>query len=191
MKPVLVVYATREGHSRRIAERVVDRIEGCGYQAAIIDAASVPPGFSLDRYSAALLTASVHRTKHEPEIIEFVKQHLETLNRLPAAFLSVSLSQAGAEDNNAAPERRAQAASGVQTMIRAFISETGWRPGRILPVAGALRYTKYGLLLRILMRWVSGRTGGATDTSTDHVYTNWSGVDHFVDEFLRSIPKQQ
>jgi hypothetical protein len=39
------------------------------------------------------------------------------LERIPTAFLSVSLSEADAEDTSAPPERRAQAAADVERMI--------------------------------------------------------------------------
>ena len=58
-------------------------------------------------------------------------------------FLSVSLSEAGAEDAAAPPERRGQAATDVQKMIGAFLSEpdgirTRFKPS---PERSAIRNT--------------------------------------------------
>jgi menaquinone-dependent protoporphyrinogen IX oxidase len=64
-----VFYATREGHTRCIAEHI----------------------------ASTLAT-----------MIAFVKRHRKELERLGAAFLSVTLSEAGAEDPAAPKERREQ-----------------------------------------------------------------------------------
>lgn len=67
-------------------------------------------------------------------------------------------------------------------MLHRSFEETGWHPTRVKPVAGALLYTKYGLLLRFVMKLIAKRAGGATDTSRDHKYTDWVALDRFVDE---------
>ena len=61
-----------------------------------------------------------------------------------------------------------------------FIADTGWRPQRIHPVAGELRYTKYNPLLRLVMKFISKMAGGATDTSRDYVYTDWAGLNEMA-----------
>jgi menaquinone-dependent protoporphyrinogen oxidase len=188
MKPVLVLYATREGHTRKIAENAADAIRNHGFAAELVDAAQISGGFSLDKYSAALLIASVHRARHEPEMRRFAKSHRAGLERIPAAFLSVSWSEAGAEDTTAPPERRAQAEDAVRRMIDNFLAETQWRPARIKAVAGALLYSKYNFLLRLVMKRIARQAGGATDTSRDWEYTDWQGLDRFVEEFVQSIP---
>jgi menaquinone-dependent protoporphyrinogen IX oxidase len=117
MKPVLILYATREGHTRRIAEHLAATVRARGHEAVVVDAAHLPEGFSLDSYAAAIVSASVHTGTHEREIVAFVKFHRAELERIPAVFLSVSLSEAGVEDPAATPERRAQAAADVQRMM--------------------------------------------------------------------------
>lgn len=188
MKPVLVLYATREGHTRHIGEYLASAVRARGLSADLMDAAKIPPEFSFDAYNAAILTASVHREQHEKEMVQFVKRHVPELERIPTAFLSVSLSEAGVEDREAPPDRRAQAASDVQRIIDAFLAETGWHPTRIQAVAGALLYTQYNFLLRFVMKWIARQAGGDTDTSRDFEYTDWKALDHLVDEFLLTIP---
>jgi len=116
-------------------------------------------------------------------MVQFVKRHIEELNRIPTAFLSVSLSEAGAEDTKAPQERRAQAVLDVRKMIEGFLVETGWHPTLVRAVAGALPYTKYNLLMRFIMKWISRRAGGDTDTSRDYEYTDWAAVERFAAEF--------
>ena len=115
-------------------------------------------------------------------MIDFVKRHKAGLEHLPTVFVSVSLSEAGAEDPAAPPERRGQAAADVQKMIDAFLAETGWHPNKIQAVAGAPLYTKYNRLLRFVMKRIAARAGGTTDTSQDHEYTDWAALDRLIDE---------
>ena len=159
MKPVLILYATREGHTHRVADRLAGTVRSHGLSADTIDAAHVPEGFDLGDYGAAIVCASIHGGKHEREVLKFVKCHVLELHEIPSAFVSVSLSEAGAEDTGAPPERRAKAAADVQKMIEVFLKETGWRPTLIRAVAGALLYTKYSFLLLFVMKRIAGKPG--------------------------------
>jgi menaquinone-dependent protoporphyrinogen oxidase len=184
MKPVLILYATREGQTRRIAEHLAATIRAREHQADVVDAAHLPAGFSLEAYAAAIVAASVHQSGHEKEMTDFVKRHRAELERIPAVFLSVSLSEAGVEDPAAPPERRAQAAADVRKMIDQFLAETGWHPSKIRAAAGALSYTKYNFLIRFVMKRIAKAQGASTDTSRDHEFTDWEALDRLVDEVV-------
>jgi menaquinone-dependent protoporphyrinogen oxidase len=187
MEPILVLYATHEGQTKRIAEHMAASVRAHGLLADVVNAAHIPDGFSLDVHSAAIVAASVHGGRHEKEIVRFVKDHVKELERLPTAFVSVSLSEAGAEDAMAAHENRARSAADATRMIDEFLAETGWRPTLIKAVAGALLYTKYNFLLRCVMKRISRQAGGTTDTSKDHEYTDWVALDRLVDEFVAHV----
>jgi menaquinone-dependent protoporphyrinogen oxidase len=187
---VLVLYATREGHTRRIAEHLAATIRARDGAADVRNAAQLPANFSLAPYGAVILAASVHLGKHEPEMRAFVKRHLTDLEQTPAAFLSVSLSEAGAEDPVASPERRALAAADVQKTIDDFLAETGWHPKHIRACAGALMYTKYNFLVRFVMKRIARVAGASTDTSHDHEYTDWEALDRLIDELQPEIAAQ-
>jgi menaquinone-dependent protoporphyrinogen oxidase len=180
MKPLLILYATCEGHTRRIAQHIADTLRSRGFSSELIDVAEPPMNLSLQDYGAAIIAASVHRGKHEAEMLSFVKTHVKDLENMPAAFLSVSLSEAGAEDKAAPAKRRTQAAADVQRMIDGFLSESGWHPSAVRPVAGALLYSKYNFLLRLIMKRIARQAGGDTDTSRDYEYTDWKSLDEFV-----------
>ena len=129
MNPVLVMYATREGQTRSIAEYLAaiigTRGRTRGFAVTLLDAAHLPETFRLYDYSFAVLAASVHMQSHESEMIDFVKKHREELESMPTAFLSVSLSEAGAEDDEESSQNRAKAARDVRAMIDAFLEEPG------------------------------------------------------------------
>lgn len=182
MKPALVLYATREGQTRSIAEYLAAIIRTRGFAASLFDAAHLPDEFKLEDYSLAVLAASVHQQRHESEIVDFVKRHRAALETMPSAFLSVSLSEAGVEDDEASRENRVKAAVDVRSMIDDFLAETGWHPSKIKAVAGALMYTKYNFLVRLVMKRVAKESGESTDVSRDHVFTDWAALDILVDE---------
>lgn len=191
MKPILVLYATREGQTRRIAEHVAATIRAHGVDAQIMDAADPADSIDLTAYEAIVLAASVHTGKHEREMVRFVKQHRHELEQLPTVFLSTSLSEAGAEDAARSESERAGAHAAVERMIEEFFEKTGFRPRTYKPVAGALLYTQYNWLIRLVMKRISKAEGGSTDTSRDHEYTNWVDLDRFVDGLVRSGFRQE
>ncbi len=175
----VIFYATREGHTRRIAERIANDLNLAGVPVDLFDMRTAG-AIDWTRYSAACVAASVHVGRHEREAVEFVKAHRASLERVHAAFISVTLSEAGVENPNRTDAERKHAAEDVQRMIDDFLRETGWRPREVLPVAGALAYTKYNPLLRFVMKRIARRAGGPTDTSRDHVLTDWRLVDGFA-----------
>jgi menaquinone-dependent protoporphyrinogen oxidase len=181
-----ILYATREGQTRRIALRIA---EGLKLRGVKVDAfnvrAAVPTDWS--RYSAACVAASVHRGHHEPEIVEMVKAHRADLERLGASFVSVTLSEAGVEDPKRTDAVRQQAIADVQRMLDVFVEETGWRPARMFPVAGALAYSKYNILVRFIMKRIARKEGAPTDTSRDYEFTNWDAVDRFASDIANAI----
>src|SRR5438309_1118835 len=97
MRPVGIFYATREGQTRRIAVHIASDFRARGFDVEIKNVAGRREEIDLDGFSFALLAASVHAGAHEPEMIQFVKKHRVQLERMPAAFISVTLSEAGAE----------------------------------------------------------------------------------------------
>ena len=188
MKPIGVVYATREGQTRKVAEYVAARLREQGLQTEVMNLAD-RPDVELTRYAAAVLAASVHYGKHEREMRRFVRRHVAQLNAMPAAFISVTLSEAGVERESATPEERARFAADVQKVLEAFSKETGWRPNRVKPVAGALLYTKYNFLIRFIMKRIAKTTGAETDTSRDYEYTNWAALARFAEELARELAR--
>lgn len=174
-----ILFATREGQTRRVAERIAADLRDAGAEVDVIDLAT-GPSVTLSDYAPVCIASSVHVGKHERAAVEFVKRYRAELERLDAVFVSVSLSEAGAE-NLARPEaKRQQSAADVQRMIDDFVKETGWRPARVFPVAGALAYTRYNFLLRFVMKQIARKADGPTDTTRDHDLTDWAAVDRFA-----------
>ena len=184
MKPVLIVFGTRHGTSRKIAGRLAARLVRRRVPVELVDAAHVPPGLDVDAHAAVFVVASVHAGKHLSEVITFARTHRAALERLPSVLVSVSLSAAIAADALGLPERRAAAQAELLHMFAAFVADTGWSPRQLEPVAGALTYRAYPFFLRQLMRVVAWRAGAPTDTSRDHELTDWKGVDRIAEAMV-------
>src|SRR5262249_24485464 len=179
MPSICILYATREGQTRRIAEHVAAALRERGFTVTVTNVRDHAARGSLNACTAAILAASVHAGRHEPAMLRFVKEHRDELERLPTAFLSVTLSEAGADRSDAPPEEHAQFVADVQKVLDRFFAETGWHPECVQPVAGALLYTHYNFFIRFIMKRVAKHAGGSTDTSRDHEYTDWVALDRF------------
>lgn len=187
MKPILVVYATREGHTRKVADRVCHRIEQAGRSAVVTDARRG----HFEPCDGVVLATSVHMGDHDPTMVDYVRYHREKLWKLPNAFVSVSLHEAVHENPSCSPLEQDDAKVEVDRSLRLFAEETGFHPQEVHPVAGALLYSSYGFLKRLVMQRMAKDKGLSADTSQDHDYTDWKDVDQFVDGFLSRIERHR
>ena len=187
MKAIGVFYATREGQTQRIAERVAANLRLRGLTVHVRNVQLLPATLNLDECAAVVLAASVHAGEHESEMVRFVKKHVVQLDQLPTAFLSVTLSEAGAERIDASAQEHARFEADVNKMLDHFFDQTGWHPKHVKPVAGALLYTKYNFIVRFIMKRIAKKAGAATDTSRDYEYTDWLSLNRFIDEFADEV----
>jgi menaquinone-dependent protoporphyrinogen oxidase len=178
MTRVLIPYGTSEGQTARIAEYLAGVLRDRGQEACPVDIKRSGT-LELDAYDAVIVGASVHMGKHEEYIRDFVRKNRAALERLPSAFFSVSL---------AAHDGTDEARKEVAGYTEEFVRQTGWRPNKVGSFAGALLYTRYGLIKRWIMRKIARDKGSPdTDTSRDYVYTDWDSVKRFAEEFLESL----
>jgi menaquinone-dependent protoporphyrinogen oxidase len=173
----LVVYGTTEGHTRKVAERAAEVLQRLGHQTVVQDSTKRVRPLRPDEADAVILAASVHAGRYQAALVHFVRASLPVLDTVPNAFLSVSLAAAGLD-----PVITAETGSYVEHLVES----TGWRPQRVLHVAGALRFTRYDFLKRLVMRLVSGSHHGPTDTSRDHEFTDWGELERFLTQFAAS-----
>lgn len=179
MSRICIPYATSEGQTERIAEYIADLVRQHGHEAEPMDIRE-SGGVDLGGYDAIVVGASIHRGKHDKHVAEFVEKNLDTLERVPSAFFSVSLAAHG--DTGEA-----------ERYLEEFEQATTWRPVRVALFSGALLYTQYGFVTRHLMKRIAGSKPGelGTDTSRDYVYTEWDGVRRFTEDFLSQVAPEQ
>ncbi|WP_207587283.1 flavodoxin domain-containing protein [Halomontanus rarus] len=181
MARLLVCYGSTEGQTATVAERIGDVLDERGHEVTLANLKHPPDGLSPSESDGVVVAASIHAGSHQPYVGAFVRDHLEELARLPSAFVSVSLSAAHADEADRAP---------AGEMLEAFLDETGWEPDETLTVAGALRYSQYGLLKRFAMKRIAGRASGDTDTSRDYEYTDWDAVEAFAAGFASLVDRE-
>jgi menaquinone-dependent protoporphyrinogen oxidase len=178
MTKILIAYGTTEGQTAQIADRLADVMRKRGVEAEALDLKR-SKDVSLDGYDAVIVGGSIHMGKHQEDVADFVRKNRAVLERRPSAFFSVSLAAHGDMAN-------------AEAYVENFEQQTGWHPTKVGLFSGALLYRKYGLLKRYMMkRIVRDKPGGvSTDTSRDHVYTDWDQVKRFAEDFLERLVPQ-
>jgi menaquinone-dependent protoporphyrinogen oxidase len=71
----------------------------------------------------------------------------------------------------------------VQGYLDSLVAKTGWQPTLAASFAGAVKYREYNFLVRQLMKRIAKQAGLSTDTSQNHVYTDWDAVTAFAKDF--------
>ena len=178
MLSFLIVYGTGEGQTEKVASQIAEHIEKRGHDATTHDIEDRTADVSLAAFDAVLVGSSIHVGKHHRRIRDFVTENRDELLAHPTAFFQLSLSSA-VDD----AERRAEAAGYVDSLLE----EVDWHPDRIGLFGGALRYSKYGFLKRLMMKRIAREATGDVDTSRDHEYTDWGEVEAFANDFAAFV----
>jgi menaquinone-dependent protoporphyrinogen oxidase len=178
MAKVLVVYGTAYGQTAKIVRRFADKLEESGVHTVMMQGDMLPPDIRLDLFDGYVVAGSVQYGKHQKYLEEFVRRYRDQLNRCPAALVSVC---------GAMSSKRPEGEAEAQKYRLDFLKRTGWSPRFTHSFAGALPYTHYGYLTRLMMKAISRRNGGPTDTSRDWEFTDWEQVDQFAADFAHAI----
>lgn len=173
---ILVCYATTEGQTRKVAEKVADLARRDDHEIELREvttAGDIDPG----AYDAALIAGSVHMGRYQAALTHQIKLWHDRLNAMPAAFISVSLSAASHD-----PHAHAEIDECAQAMLR----EAGWTPNAMLHAAGALRFTAYDFFRLWIARMLAAQFKSDVDPLEDREYTDWEAVRDFVETFIAS-----
>ena len=168
MARILVLYASVEGQTSRVAGRIAETLRQGGHAVETREARrdSAIPGPR--DYDALIVGASVHYGRHPGWLRAALRRQRDALVAKPAAFFSVSLS---ASEHYGAD----------------FLRQVGWQPLLVASFAGALRYSRYGWFKRHLVRAFARMGGHDTDASRDYEYTDWGSVAHFAEAFAQRL----
>jgi menaquinone-dependent protoporphyrinogen oxidase len=175
---VLVIYASAEGQTARVAERIAARLRRDGHAVDVRPIEAGADGPDPAAYDGILVGASVHFGRHPETIARFVQTRRPALQSRPSGFFSLSLSAGG-------PAARP---ADARDYVEAFLAATGWQPDLRASFGGALRYSGYPAWKRFVMRRIMRSAGGDTDTSRDHEYTDWQAVDALAGDFSARLP---
>jgi len=172
MRELLIVYGSTEGQTRKIAEYLATEAREQGYPCTVYDATQVPADLDLTRFAKIIVAASVHMERHQTAVAHFVREHISAFQKVPSAFLSVSLSACG----------DAEERYDAWKYTRNFLSEVDWRPPHVHVVAGALRFSEHDFFKRWAMKRLAKEKRASRDQ--DHEYTDWADLSRFLKDFL-------
>lgn len=182
---VLITYASFHGQTQTVAEWTARWFEDHHASVTLVDCIAEEPRGPFSTYDLIVLMAPVHIGRHHPAMVRFVRRHAGELNACPTSFVSVSGAAASQK-----PEAIPQAKSYADKLFR----ETGLNPARVMYLGGAYPFTKYTPVLRLLMSWIAKSAGMSTDTTRDHVYTDYAALGRFLQSVapelhLTELPK--
>jgi menaquinone-dependent protoporphyrinogen oxidase len=169
---VLIAYATTDGHTRRICERLKQVMESLGRQVTVV-LLSDASALDLRGFGRVLIGASIRYGHHQPIVAEFIKQHQALLESRPSAFFSVNI--VARKPNKNTPE--------TNPYCRKFLKSISWQPRLTAVFAGKLDYPSYGFVDRQMIRLIMLITKGPTDPKAVLEFTDWARVEAFGREF--------
>ena len=174
MARVLILYATVEGQTAKVAARIAQHLHGRGHAVDARRAETAPADLDLEGFDAVIVGASVHYGRHPGHLRALLRRHGTALAARRGAFFSVSLS---ARTKPPAAQR----------YLSNFLRQAGWQPQHTASFAGALPYSRYAGWKRLLMMAFVGLAGGDTDAARDYEYTDWHAVERFAAAFAQRL----
>ncbi len=178
MRNVLIIFATREGQTEKVARRLSEHFEQAGADITLVNAAADLASLKQNLASFDLLVfgASMHAGGLEKEIVQFINQHADEIAERPRSFFLVLLS-AAATDPQQKAEWLADARSKIDAKLNVPFDDCEM-------IAGALAYSRYSRPIRWIMQRLARQAGAETDTSRDYEFTDWRQVEAYARRLL-------
>lgn len=170
---VLIVYASRHGQTRRIAEHIADVMRSAGDDPFVRKVSALPRDIVPHAADLVVIAGSVHFGRHAKALERFVAGQRASLAKTRTAFVSVSGAARSVESMPLAEEN-----------AQKFLATTGWLPDRIALFAGGEPYTRYGFFTRLIMKKLNRERGVVVDTRRDYDFTDWDAVTRFARELM-------
>lgn len=171
---VLIVHASIEGQTGKIADFVEAEVRKAGHEVARFDADEKTAPVFFDDVTKVILAAPVHERRH-PETFEvFVSAHRADLQARPSLMLSVSLSAAFPEGMEEAQEYLTEME--MRTRFKATAEAL---------VAGAVRTGSYDYFQSQVLRHVVLRDREYDAGGGPQEFTDWDALAAQVADFLQ------
>lgn len=163
-----LLYATRDGQSRRIAERIAGRLAERGIPVQPHDLAAVGPDpAQLQAARLVVVVSAVRYGRTLPEAERFLAGYGALRAPSPLVLLSVNLTA----------RKPGKTTIEGNVYLRKLVVRHRLAPALARALAGRLDYARYGWLDRQVIRFIMKLTGGPTDPGTCIDYTPWDVVD--------------
>lgn len=166
-KKTALIYATVDGHTLKICERLQEILLQNDQPVEIIHIDQF--NGNLSEFNRIVLGASIRYGVHDKKIIELINTRQQELESKKTAFFSVNL--VARKPEKSSPE--------TNPYVVKFFKKISWRPDIAETFAGMLDYPRYSFFDRTMIRLIMWMTKGPTDPKTIKEYTNWEKVDSF------------
>jgi menaquinone-dependent protoporphyrinogen oxidase len=176
MPNALIVYATTDGQTRKISERIQQTLRDNGLEATLVDVEKAA-GLDPAGFDGVIAGASVRYGKHDPEMAGFLEGNRDAIDRVPNAFFSVNLIARKPEKRNLEGNK----------YLRKFLERLSFSPMHVEIIAGKLDYPSYRFIDRVMIQMIMKITGGPTDGKSVIEYTDWDQVDRFAARMAEAI----
>lgn len=171
----LIVYASIEGQTKKIAEYLTKRLSAEGHEVSGFNAMDRTAAVSVAPFDRIILAGSVHERMHPKPFEVFLSGNVEQLSLKPTLLISVSMSAAFPEGADEAFE-----------YIEELSMRTGLTPNDAVCVGGAIKLAKYDYYATQVLRHVVLRDREFDHNQTDHEFTDWEALDKRVNAFLET-----
>ncbi len=168
MAKILILYATTDGHTLKICQKLQTVIEQQTHQVTLVSIQE-PQLPELNDFDKIVIGASIRYGKHHPRILQLIQQQQALLDSKPNAFFSVNIVARKAEKNT--PE--------TNPYFQKFLKRITWQPKHMAVFAGKLDYPSYRSFDRLMIRFIMWLTKGPTDPTAVIDFTDWSQVERF------------
>lgn len=169
----LLIYASRDGHTRKIARRLSDRLFTKGVEADLYDLSDEEPSpMSWAKAKTILLMAPVRYGYALPEMRAFIRENKALIDSRTLILVNINLTARKAAKNTAA----------TNPYMKKWIRKQKLAPILATVFAGCLDYPRYGFFDKFMIRLIMRITGGPHDGTSVIDYTDWAAVDAFADQ---------
>ncbi len=169
MSKILIIYASRDGHTRQITQRMQRLLDDHGAQARLVDVAS-STDLDPSAFDVVAVGGSVVYGKHDPRLSRFLTDNAERLSGCRKVFFSVNLIARKAEKRTIEGN----------VYVRKLLDSLSVDFDHVEILAGKLDYPSYGFFDRIMIQLTMKFTDGPTDRKTVVDYTDYEQVDRFA-----------
>ncbi|MDD2693569.1 MAG: menaquinone-dependent protoporphyrinogen IX dehydrogenase [Candidatus Gracilibacteria bacterium] len=171
--PTLIIYATTDGHTQKIAGVIRDTLESMDHEVDVRNVLEEP--VDLTGYDKIIVGSSIRYGYHHKSIVKWIDAHAEELSQRKNAFFSVNL--VARKSEKCTPE--------TNPYVRKFLAKIKWKPQLSAVFAGKLDYNIYNWFDAFMIRLIMRMTGGPLETPEPIEFTDWEQVKKFAEEVGR------
>ncbi|MDJ0517666.1 MAG: flavodoxin domain-containing protein [Trichodesmium sp. MO_231.B1] len=180
MKNILILYATREGQTEKVAAQISTHLKKAGASVQLTNAQdkTATENIDLEAFDLLVFGASMHAGGLEKELVTFINSHQEQIKQKIRSFFLVLLS-AATKDSELRAKSLEDARKKMDEQIQVPFHD-------LEMIAGALMYSKYSFPLKWIMKDIAQKAGEGTDISKDYEYTDWQQVAQYSEKLMKT-----